>query len=211
MRACNPVVLVVDDDAGMRSALERVLTRAGCIVELYESGSDFLCRARFDRLGCVLLDIAMPGLSGLEVQAHLNSRSVTLPVLFLTGVADIPSAVATMRDGAVDFIEKPFDNDDLVARVRRAIDIHGEVSRDGAERLLVQQRWGTLTPREREILELVVAGRTNKEIGRLVGTSHRTIDVHRAHLMEKMAARNLADLVRMRLALDRALHDDRQG
>jgi RNA polymerase sigma factor (sigma-70 family) len=198
----DPVVLVVDDNDGMRAALERLLTVAKLAVESYASGREFLARARFDRPGCILLDVAMPQMSGLEVQAQLNARGVTLPVVFLTGTSDIPIAVAAMRDGAVDFIEKPFDNADLVARVRHAIAHHEDRRRNQAEHDDVGARLATLTPREREVMELVVAGRTSKEIARIVGASHRTVEIHRARLMQKMAADTLADLVRMRLMLD---------
>jgi FixJ family two-component response regulator len=198
----DPVVLVVDDNDGMRAALERLLTVAKLAVESYASGREFLARARFDRPGCILLDVAMPQMSGLEVQAQLNARGVALPVVFLTGTSDIPIAVAAMRDGAVDFIEKPFDNADLVARVRHAIAHHEDRRRSKAEHGGVGARLATLTPREREVMELVVAGRTSKEIARIVGASHRTVEIHRARLMQKMAADTLADLVRMRLMLD---------
>lgn len=198
----QPVVLVVDDNPGMRSAIERVLKVAGLSVELYASGSEFLQSARLDRPGCIVLDVAMPQISGLDVQAQLNERGVALPVVFLTGTADIPVAVAAMREGAVDFIEKPFDNADLVARVRRAIE-HHEIRRRGeAELAATRARLARLTPREREVMELVVAGRTSKEIARELGASHRTVEIHRGRLMEKMEASTLADLVRMRLLLD---------
>jgi RNA polymerase sigma factor (sigma-70 family) len=195
----EPVVLVVDDDASMRASLRRLLTVARIGVEVYASGTEFLAEAKLDRPGCVLLDVGMPAMSGLEVQARLNQRGVSLPVIFLTGSADIPIAVAAMREGAVDFVEKPFENDDLLARVRRAIAHHHRHRKIEEDRQIVLQRLATLTPREREVLELVVAGNTNKEIARVLGASHRTIEIHRVHLMEKMTASTLADLVRMRL------------
>jgi FixJ family two-component response regulator len=197
----SPVVRVVDDNDGMRSALRRVLVLAKVSVELYASGAEFLAAADFERPGCVLLDVAMPGMGGLEVQAQLKRRGVALPVLFLTGTAEIPIAVTAMREGAVDFIEKPFDNDDLVARVRAAIEHHARLRRDDSERKAVRDRLDALTPREREIMELVVSGRTSKEIARVIGSSHRTVEIHRGRVMEKMAAVTLADLVRMRLLL----------
>lgn len=200
----RPLVLVCDDNDGMRAALERVLTLAKFDVESYASGQDLLAAARFDRPGCILLDVAMPSMSGLEVQAHLNQRGVALPVVYLTGTSDIPIAVAAMRQGAADFIEKPFDNQDLVARVQRAIERHEPRRRTQAERAATRERLARLTPREREIMELVVAGRTSKEIARILGSSHRTVEIHRGRLMEKMAAASLAELVRMRLLL----HED---
>ena len=201
----TPVVLVVDDNAGLRSALQRLLTGSKFLVELYASGDEFLANARFDRPGCVILDINMPGSGGLEVQAQLKRRHVNLPIVFLTGAAEIPVAVAAMREGAVDFVEKPFDNEDLVARVHRAIEFQERERRDVAEHALILGRLEKLTPREREVLDLVVTGRTNKQIARVVGTSHRTIEIHRRHLMEKMLAPTLAELVRMRLLVSNEL------
>jgi FixJ family two-component response regulator len=194
-----PVVVIVDDDALMRASLRRLLVRAGLTVEAYASGAEFLAVMRMDRLGCLLLDASMPGMSGLEVQISLNDRGASIPVIFLTGTADIPIAVAAMRAGASDFIEKPFENADLLERVRRAIDRHRNRRADTQDRQAVSQRLNTLTPRERAVLEQVVAGKTSKETARVLGSSHRTIDIHRGHLMEKMAVTTLADLVRARL------------
>ncbi|MDR3387056.1 MAG: response regulator [Rudaea sp.] len=201
----QPVVLVVDDDDLMRSALRRLLLAAGIATEVYASGNEFFAQAQLDRPGCLILDVRMPGMSGLEVQACLRQRDVELPVIFLTGSSDIPIAVAAMREGATDFIEKPFDNDDLLARVRQAIDRHSHRRREHDERHDVLRRLATLTARERSVLDLVVAGKTNKEIARDLGASYRTIEIHRSHMMEKMAAPTLADLVRMRLLEDNQL------
>lgn len=200
--AAPPVVLVVDDNDGMRSAVERLLTRAGLAVEAYASGREFLDAARFDRPGCIVLDVSMPQMSGLELQLQLKQRRVSLPVVFLTGTSDIPIAVAAMREGAVDFIEKPFENADLLARVQRAIEQHEQRRRGDAERDQARERLQSLTPREREVMELVVAGRTSKEIARVLGASHRTVEIHRGRLMEKMGADTLADLVRIRLSVN---------
>src|SRR5579885_2276398 len=156
----QPVVFVVDDDDGMRAALRRRLTLAGLAVEAFPSGIEFLARADLARHGCILLDISMPGMNGLEVQTTLKRRGVALPIIFLTGHADIPSAVTAMREGAVDFIEKPFDNEHLLARVRHAIDHDRHSRQREEERRAVLARIGTLTPREREVLELVVTGVT---------------------------------------------------
>jgi FixJ family two-component response regulator len=195
----HPLVIVVDDDASMRSALRRLLTMGGFGVELYGSGAEFLANVGAHRPECILLDVSMPSMSGLEVQASLNQRRAGLPVIFLTGSADIPIAVAAMREGAVDFIEKPFDNDDLLARVRAAIDQYRHHRGADAERKIALDRINTLTVREREVLELVVSGQTSKEIARVLGSSHRTVEIHRRHLMEKMGAPSLADLIRLRL------------
>ena len=196
-----PTVFVIDDHPHMRSALRRLLVRAGFSVELYASGNEFLATPKLDGPGCILLDVSMPDMTGLEVQARLKKRRTALPVIFLTGTADIPIAVAAMREGAVDFIQKPFDNDDLVARVRKAVAQHSPVPGGVMERSTVLRGLDSLTPREREVMELVVAGRTSKEIARIIGASHRTVEIHRSRLMQKMAAATVADLVRMRMLL----------
>jgi two-component system, LuxR family, response regulator FixJ len=194
-----PVVFVVDDDDLMRAALQRLLVQAGLKVEQYASGAEFLAQAKLDRHGCLLLDVSMPGMTGLEVQTRLNQLRLGLPVVFLTGSSHIPIAVAAMREGAVDFIEKPFDNDDVVDRVRKAIARDGHQRSDDEDKQAVLQRLNTLTPRECGVMEQVVAGKTSKEIARALGVSPRTVEIHRVHLMEKMSAPTLAALVRMRL------------
>jgi two-component system response regulator FixJ len=198
----QPTVLVVDDDDLMRSALKRLLMSNGIAAEVYASGTEFLAQAQLDRPGCLVLDVRMPGMSGLEVQASLKRRRVDLPVIFLTGSSDIPIAVVAMREGAADFVEKPFTNDDLLARVRQAIDRHSHLRRENTERGEILRRLASLTARERSVMELVVAGKTNKEIARDLGASYRTIEIHRHRVMEKMSAPTLADLVRMRLLED---------
>jgi FixJ family two-component response regulator len=194
-----PVVFVVDDDDLMRAALRRLLVHAGLAVEQYASGAEFLAQAKLDRPGCLLLDVSMPGMTGLEVQTRLNQLRMGLPVVFLTGSSHIPIAVAAMREGAVDFIEKPFDNDDVVERVRKAIAHDGHQRSSDENKHAVLNRLDSLTPRECSVMELVVAGQTSKEIARTLGVSPRTIEIHRVHLMEKMSAPTLAALVRMRL------------
>ena len=194
-----PIVVIVDDDAAIRACLKRLLATAGLASECYASGAEFLAAAKLDRLGCLLLDASMPGMSGLEVQASLNVRCVDIPVIFLTGTADVAIAVAAMRAGASDFIEKPFDNDNLLHRVHLTIDGHRHRRMDHRELQIVLERLQTLTPRERTVLEHVVAGKTSKETARALDCSHRTIDNHRDHIMKKMAVSTLADLVRARL------------
>ena len=199
-----PIVYFVDDDPRMRGAIERLLTLSKVAVEAYASGAEFLAAARFDRPGCIVLDVSMPQMTGLEVQEALKRREVALPVVFLTGSSDIPIAVTAMREGAVDFIEKPFQNEDFVARVRAAIEHNLRVRHVESERAALRSHINKLTPREREIMDLVVTGKTSKEIARVIGTSHRTVEIHRARLMEKMGAATLAELVRMRLQLPAA-------
>ena len=201
----HPVVIVVDDDASMRSALRRLLTVGGFGVEPYASGAEFLANLNLQRAECILLDVSMPAMSGLEVQRALNQHGASQPVIFLTGSADIPIAVAAMREGAVDFIEKPFDNDDLLTRVRVAIDQYRHHRGADEEQRLVLDRINTLTARERAVLELVVTGKTSKEIARVLGSSHRTVEIHRRNLMEKMGAPSLADLIRLRLLVPDAV------
>ena len=192
-----PVVMVVDDDPSMRAALRRLFASARLTCEHYASGAEFLAHARMDRPGCIVLDVGMPGMNGLEVQARLKQRHVDLPVIFLTGTAQIPIAVAAMREGAIDFVEKPFENADLVTRVSNVIERHRRERSGDVERREIRRRLQLLTPREREVLVLLVHGKTNKEIARALGASHRTIEVHRRNTMEKMGAPTLADLVRM--------------
>lgn len=195
----DALVFIVDDDDFMRSAMRRLFASNGIAAEIYASGMEFLDQAPFERGGCVLLDVRMPGLNGLEVQAALKQRRIELPVIFLTASADVPIAVSAMREGAVDFLEKPFENEDLLARVRGALERHQNQRRGSVEREDVQRRLASLTARERSVLDLVVAGQTNKEIARTLGASFRTIEIHRRHVMEKMAVSTLADLVRLKL------------
>jgi FixJ family two-component response regulator len=200
----RPLVLVVDDDDGMRAAVLRVLGRAGIDGRGYRSGGDLLAQPILDPASCILLDVAMPGMDGLAVQAALNARGAVAPVVFLTGSADIPIAVAAMREGAIDFIEKPFDNADLVARVRAAIEHHARQRRHDAGLADAQARFRQLTAREREVFQRVAAGKTSKEVARELGVSHRTVEIHRARVMEKMGAPTLAELVRTRLLVEAA-------
>ena len=200
----RPLVFVVDDDDGMRAAVLRVLARAGIDGRGYGGGGDLLALASLALASCIVLDVAMPGMDGLAVQAALKARGVTAPVVFLTGAADIPIAVAAMREGAVDFIEKPFDNADFVARVRAAIEHHARQQRHDAGLADVQARFRLLTAREREVSQRVAAGKTSKEIARELGVSHRTVEIHRARVMEKMGAPTLAELVRMQLLAEAA-------
>ena len=195
------VIFVVDDDPSMLAAIRRLLISAQFAVEVFASGADLLANAQFDRPQCLILDVLMPGMSGLQVQVVLNERQVRLPIIFLTGHAEVPIAVEAMREGAVDFIEKPFDNDDLLKRIRRVI----EVDRQRRQRAQVQQkvllRLTTLTPRENEVLQQVVAGKTSKEVARALGSSHRTIEIHRGHIMKKMQVSTVAELVRMCMSM----------
>lgn len=200
----RPFVIVVDDDAAMRASLGTLFGSTGFGVDLYASGADMFDRARLDRPGCVLLETTMPGMSGIEIHARMKAAGVELPVVFLAAAADIPGAVAAMREGAADFIAKPFDPDDLVARVRNVVAWHAGGRDNRIERRAVWKKLDSLTPRECSVLDLVVAGKSSKEIARTLKISHRTIDIHRLHLMEKMAAATVPELIHMRmLAVER--------
>ncbi len=197
-------VLVVDDDLFMRDILQRTLVKAGMVVHTYLSGSELLEDADLITPGVLLLDVKMPAMSGLELQALLRERGVALPIVFLTGASNVAMAVTAMRNGAVDFLEKPFEPAELVARVGQA---YSRLCEPVARRERVfgpehQQRLASLTPRERDVLELMVTGRTSKMIARALGGSFRTIEIHRGRVMKKMAVTSLADLVRLTIEAD---------
>jgi FixJ family two-component response regulator len=196
-------VLVVDDDMLMRDVLQRLLANAGMSVETYASGSELLELADLRAPAVLLLDVKMPAMSGLELHARLRERGTALPIVFLTGASNVAMAVSAMRHGAVDFIEKPFDSAELVARIAYAytrhlerIGPHGPVMEAAAEHRV---RLASLTPREREVLDLMVTGRSSKTMARELGGSFRTIEIHRGRVMSKMAVASLAALVRMTL------------
>jgi two-component system, LuxR family, response regulator FixJ len=194
-----PRVLIVDDDAFMRSLLSRVLTSAGMVVASFGSAEELLKEADLEKAEVLLLDLKMPGVSGLELHRLLQLRCIDLPVVFVSGSADLATAVTAMRNGAADFIEKPFDGPALVERVRRAVQLHaGRMTRqEPPADPQVVARFDTLTPREREVFGLLVTGMSSKLIARELGGSFRTIDIHRAQVMRKMGAGNLSELVRM--------------
>jgi RNA polymerase sigma factor (sigma-70 family) len=193
----SPTVVVVDDDASFCKALERLLRSAGYRAELYASPELFLERLPADGPGCVLLDLSLPGRSGLEVQEVLNRSERAWPIIFITGHGDIPSSVRAMKAGALDFLTKPFDAEQLLGAVEQGI------ARDAAQRTAQEERRelarrvATLTPREREVFALVVTGLMNKQIAKQLGTTEKTIKVHRSHVMEKLDVGSLAELVHL--------------
>lgn len=204
-------VLVVDDDAFMRTILERVLSEAGLAVETFDSAQGLLDNADLETPAVLLLDVFMPGISGLELQAMLRQRGVALPIVFLTGSSDIPMAVEAMRNGALDFLEKPFDNAVLVERIRRGLQASASASAAAATAAVPRRanadyaaRFATLTGREREVCGLMVTGKTSKLIARELGGSFRTIEIHRSRVLSKMEATSLADLVRMTFEIESA-------
>jgi FixJ family two-component response regulator len=190
-------VFVVDDDASMRRSLERLLRSFGYAVEGYASAAAFLDRSPATDLACLVLDLRMPGMDGLDLQGRLAARGDDLPIVFVSGHGDVPSSVRAMKAGALDFLTKPFDESVLRAAIERALDWHAErrASRAGLDAL--RARFETLTPREREVSREVAEGRLNKQIAERLGTSEKTIKVHRARVMEKLGARSVVELVRI--------------
>lgn len=201
MTVAAATVFIVDDDAAVRGSLTLLLKSVGLRAMAYPSAQEFLDHYQQAQAGCLVLDVRMPGLSGLELQQQLNLRGATLPVLFMTGHADVPMAVEAMQAGAFDFLQKPFRDQDLLDRIQRALQHDAEVRAEHQQTLHVRERLATLTPRERQVMDLMTAGRPNKLMAVDLGLSQRTIEIHRAHVMDKMQARSLAQLVRMSLQL----------
>src|SRR5215472_7691975 len=193
----EPVVFVVDDYAPGRRSITRLLRAAGFVVAAFASAQDFLAQYDPAASGCLVLDLAMPAISGLELQSILADKRSLLPIIFLTAHGDIPKSVQAMKHGASDFLTKPVNDEELLAAVRTAIEKHRAVRREQAELSEIRARLATLTPREREVLEYVVAGKLNKQIAGDLGTVEQTIKIHRAHVMQKMRARSVAELVRL--------------
>ena len=198
--AMKSTVYIVDDDQAIRHAMELLMRSVGLDYQIFHSGDDFLASYTKDRAGCLVLDIRMPGLGGLELQEKLNEMGSTLPVIFITGHGDVPMAVEAMQKGAVDFIQKPFRDQELLDRVGEALKTDQELRSAREEQAEVQNRIDKLTNRERQVLDLVVTGKPNKVIAYELGVSQRTVEIHRARVMEKMQAKSLADLVRMHIA-----------
>jgi two-component system response regulator FixJ len=207
MKELVPRVHVVDDDEAVRSSLRFLIRSVGLQAQAYDSAQEFLKSYDPRQPGCLLLDVRMPGMSGLELQQELNRRGATLPVIFITGHGDVPMAVAAMQYGAFDFLQKPFRDQDLLDRVQRAMARDAESRSRLAARAEIRSRLATLTPRELEVMDLVTSGKANKVVGADLGVSQRTVEIHRAHVMEKMGAGSLAELVRMVLDSKEATHN----
>ena len=199
----RPAVFVVDDDSAVRDSLRLLLRSVGHAVETYGTGAEFLNAYRDEKPGCLLLDIRMPAMSGLELQDQLNERHSILPIIFITGHGDVPMAVEAMQAGAVDFIQKPFRDQDLIDRIKQALERDATNRAVLSERNAIRSRRDALTGREREVMELVVRGCANKVIAGDLKLSQRTVEIHRARVMEKMEASSLAHLVRMVLELEK--------
>ena len=193
----SPLIHVVDDDASVRDSLALLLESAGFQVRAYDSAVQFLAAASPGGVGCVLTDVQMPELNGLELQQRMGSLGIRLPVIVMTGHADVPIAVQALKAGAADFLEKPFDDDHLLGAVKSALDREADLARRKAEVGDIQDKLAVLSNRERQVLDGLVAGNANKTIAFDLGISPRTVEIYRANLMTKMAANSLSDLVRM--------------
>lgn len=193
----DPMVFVVDDYAPGRKSISRLLHAAGFVVAAFASAQEFLSQYDPAACGCLVLDLAMPDVSGLELQSILAEKGSLLPIIFLTAHGDVSTSVQAMKHGAVDFLTKPVNDEDLLAAVRVAIEKDRVLRREQTELVEIRERLATLTPREREVLEYVVAGRLNKQIASDLGTVEQTVKVHRAHVMQKMRVHSVAELVRL--------------
>jgi len=193
----TPIIFVVDDYAPLRRSISRLLHAAGFVVVAFASAEEFLAQYDPGVWGCLVLDVAMPALNGLELQRILAQAGSLLPIIFLTGEGDIPKTVRAMKYGASDFLTKPVNDEDLLAAVRAAIAKHRARRQVEAQLSEIRARLATLTPREREVLEYVIAGKLNKQIAGDIGTVEQTVKVHRARVMQKMRVRSVAELVRL--------------
>jgi two-component system response regulator FixJ len=199
--AKEETVFVVDDDPDVRDSLASLLSSANFRVETFDSARSFLTSDALSRTGCLVADVRMPDMDGLELQEEIGKRKSKLPVIIITGHGDVPLAVRAMKAGAVDFLEKPFEEDRLIESIRRAFATGSAIQSQAKAVEAVSARIAQLTGREREVLSLVVAGRANKEIARALNISPRTVEIHRAHVMEKMEAESLAELVRLTMKI----------
>ena len=191
------IVFIVDDDAAIRRALERLIRSVGLDVEAFASANELLDRDPPEGPACILTDVRMPGLSGLDLQKELASTGMDLPVIFMTGHGTVPMSVRAMKAGAVDFLQKPVDDQVLLDTIHQAIEQDQRSRKERERRNILERRRDSLTAREREVFALVVQGLLNKQVAAELGTSEKTIKVHRARVMQKMEAESLADLVRM--------------
>ena len=202
MQQPAPTVFVVDDDEGVRNSLRFLLKSVGLTTRALSSATEFLDAYKPSQPGCLVLDVRMPGMSGLELQEQLNLRGAVIPVIFITGHGDISMSVRAMKAGAIDFLTKPFRDQDLIDRIQRALerDARNRAALDQHAR--IRERLDSLTPREREVLALMTRGKPNKIMAAELGVSQRTVEIHRARVMEKSGAASLAQLVRMVLDLE---------
>ena len=200
----DQTVFIVDDDEGVRDGLSLLLATVGLSCELYESAHHFLDTYDDDKRGCLVLDIRMPRMTGLDLQKKLQDMGSALPIIFITGHGDIPMAVEAMRQGALDFIRKPFREHDLLERINEALNIDENAHRKAVDQQLLAARLATLSEREREVFNRVAEGQMNKVIAADLGISERTVEVHRGQVMKKLEVRTLAQLVRVKIHMEQS-------
>ena len=197
MTAADPIVFVIDDDASIRDAVKRLIASIGLRVETFGSTREFLSARRPEAPACLVLDVRLPDVSGLEFQRDLAEANIEIPIIFITGHADVPMTVRAMKAGAVEFLTKPFRGQELLDAIQEAIARDRAALSERAQMSELRGRYDSLTPREKEVLALVVSGLLNKQVGAELGTSELTVKTHRGRVMQKMGADSLADLVRM--------------
>jgi len=195
--SAEPTVFVVDDDSGVRDTLRWLVESIGLKIETFASAQEFLNAYDPSRPGCLVTDVRMPGMSGIELQSKLAAEEVTLPIIVVSGYADVPTAVRSMKRGAIDFVEKPFDEQMMLERIQLSILEDARLRQERAARERTMARLESLTRRERQVMDLVILGKSNKEVARALDISPKTVEVHRSHVMVKMQAESLAELVRI--------------
>lgn len=199
----DPCVFIVDDEPDVRDAISLLVSSVDLNAESFASAREFLDAYDPARPGCLILDVRLPGMNGLEAQKVMRERGISLPIIFISGHGDIPMAVRAVREGALDFVEKPFRDDALLACVQRAVELDGENRQQEGARQEIEAQLETLTPREVEVLERLIDGKVNKIIARELDVSTRTVEIHRARVLHKMGADNVSQLVRMALSTER--------